>query len=270
MRRQYMIGAAVLVVAVVVAWLLWPVGDDREAAGGGSPAAGSGEPEPGPDEDPFAAFLEAAAREPLEPEEEEAELRRRWAERDEWSPEERRAWREKRRAERRERWARMSPEERRERLRRFVDIVPLGEEEPQLEPEDVMDALRGTRSQVRECMREHGGFRALREAMRDQRSASDGGLRGGLRVSFDVGADGTIAAEGIAIEPPPPEPFYDCFAGALTATQLPAPEAEARVELELGRRGGRRAPRRGDGEGATERADDGTPRERGTTVTVME
>lgn len=141
----------------------------------------------------------------------------------------------------RDRMRNMSPDERRQWLRRRVSITAIGPGEPQIGPDEVMDALRATGPYVRECMQAQGGTRAFREAMRNRASADGGpGVRGrGLSVSFDLSADGTPVSDTIEIVPAPPEPYYECFAGALAQAEIPAPGAEAHIELHMGRHGDR-------------------------------
>ncbi len=234
MRRAWIV-ALVLVVAVAGILLVLSRGGEEPPPRVDDAAAEA--PVEEPEEDDLAFLFDvadaSAARDPDEPGD-RAELRAGPQDGDD--PE---RWR-RRRERFRERFRNMSPEGRRQWLRRRVQITALGEGEPTIAPEEVMAALRETRGLARDCMREHGGFRALREAMR-RSAGADGGVRRGLTVSFDVTADGALDETSIAIEPPPPEPFYGCFADALLQAQLPPPGGEgARVDVRLGGGRGRR------------------------------
>lgn len=152
---------------------------------------------------------------------------------------EQREERRRRALERRERFMNMTPEQRSEWARRRVTISPLGAGAPALQPEDVVTAMQESRERVRQCIRERGGYRALREAMR---GGGDGGVgRRAMKMSFDVAADGTIDPSTLALEPEPPEPFHECFTSAIGETRMPPPgESGARVQFDFG---GGRGPR---------------------------
>lgn len=234
-----------LAAVLVAGWLLWPGGGENEPTEPAEPPA-----DEAPAEDPYAAFFEAAADRPLEeapaaegPSDLEGR-RAAWREKmRSMTEEERRAWREQRRERWREKMRNMTPEERRAFFRRFIEITPMGDEDPGLEPEQVAEALRATRPAVRDCVRANGGFRAFRDAMR-QAAPADGGARRRLSISFDLTPEGAIPDDSIAIDPAPPEPFYSCFADALASAQLPQPQADARIEMRMGGHHGRRGPRR--------------------------
>ena len=245
--RRWLIVVLAVIAASVAAALLWPSDDDP-------PPEAADPPEEDPlVEDDFALFFEEAG----DGRRDEGPERGRDARRD--RPEQggegfREVDREKRRERRREwreKMRNMSPEERRAWLSRRIRIESLGDTPPTLAPEDVAEAMRDSRRAARDCIREHGGFRALREAFGRSRSADAG--RRGFAMSFEVAPDGTVVSDSVAIEPAPPPPFYDCFAESIAQTTLPSPGEEgARVEMDLGRgrgRGGSR-PRRGDGEAA--------------------
>lgn len=226
--------AGVLLVGLVVAWLAWPASD--------GPPGRASEPSPvsAPDDDAdgWGSLLDDGPPDPSDdgpgarPWGEPGE--RRWAD-----PEARRRSREARRA----RFEAMTPEERLRWARRRVEIVALGPTEPTLDELEVLEALREVRPAVFECVRSRGGFRAMREAMTQ---AGDGGVRRGLRVSFDVTPEGTLAEGTLVLDPPPPAPFEGCIGDAWRGLSLPPPGPDgAAVEVSLGRgrgRGGGRGP----------------------------
>ena len=255
MKRGLVIGAGVLLLGAAVA-LLWTFA-------GADPEPPAADTEPG-DEGP--RFPDIAPYEFFQEDEGVGEAastagerrggmrfdREGWAQ---LSAEERRA----RRQEMRERWRNLSPEEREERFAaraaRRVRVEALGDEEPEIEPVEVMRSMREVRPQIRECIDQNGGWRAFREAATMGSPDAGAGGRGRMTVSLDVSASGQVGE--IALNPPPPEPFGGCFTSALANLELPPPNADARVEVQLGR-GGRRPGRdrgrlRGDDEGATKR-----------------
>lgn len=151
---------------------------------------------------------------------------------------------------RRERWwSQLSEEERaqaRARRRGRVEIVPLGPTPANLDEDGVRDALREQFPAMRECFREAGGFRAMREAMQAR------GATGRPTVRFDVGPDGAIAEGTLSIDPPMPDAFDACVRSAFTAARFGDVGGEgAGVEMQMGR--GRRR-------GGSDSLDGGTPR----------
>ena len=258
MKRGLVIGAGALLVGAAVA-LLWTfAGADPEP-----PVADTeprGEAPRFPDIAPYEFFREGEeAIEAASASRDDGERRGGMRfDREEWaqlSAEERRA----RRREMRERWRNMSPEEREERFAaraaRRVRVEALGDEEPEIEPVEVMRSMREVRPQIRECIDQNGGWRAFREAATMVSPDAGAGGRRRMTVSLAVSASGQVGE--IALNPPPPEPFGACFTSALANLRLPPPNAEARVEVQLGRGGRRRGrepgPRRGDDERATMR-----------------
>lgn len=162
------------------------------------------------------------------------------------SPSERDEWRA-----RREEWSQLSDEERAQRRARRggrIEIVPLGPTPSRLDEDGVRAALREQFPAMRDCFREAGGFRALREARRES------GATGRPTVRFDVGPDGAIAEGSLSIDPPMPDAFDGCVRSAFSAARFGDVGGEgAGVELEMGR--GRR------GRGAAS-LDGGVPRSR--------
>ena len=241
MQKRWLILLLGLALVAVAVALLWPT-DDRPAPESGAPPADDSMVE-----DDLAFFFEEPV-DPVPPEggrgrgDDGAEL----DEREGFRPIDREERRERRR-EWREKMRNMSPEERRAWLSRRIRIESLGDEPATLAPEDVAEAMRSSRRAARDCIREHGGFRALREAFGRNRGADAGRRR--FTMSFEVAPDGTVAPDTIALDPAPPPPFYDCFAESIAQTTLPPPgEAGARVEMDLGRgRRGRGGRRSGDG-----------------------
>jgi uncharacterized membrane protein YgcG len=250
MKHRWLIVVLGVVAAGTAVALLWP-SDDDDATDAAAP----------PEEDPLVedglAFFFDDDVGPGPAEGEAADEARDFGDgrREEWrrmDPEERRerrrAWREKMRN--------MTPEERRARLSRRIRIESLADAPATLEPEDVAESMRDSRRAARDCLREHGGFRALREAM-GRTARSDAG-RSRFRMSFEVGADGTVAPDSVAMDPAPPSPFYDCFAQSIAQTSFPPAGADgASVELDLGR-GGRGGGGGRDGRGGRARETSGT------------
>lgn len=232
-KRAIVIGGGLLLLAAVAA-LVW-LAAREEAPESEAPVAETEPAQRFPDVDPYEFFSEEGEPAPV-PASGPGAMgfgREDWAG---LSPEERRA----KRREMRERWQNMPPEERRERrlarAARRVKVLATGEGEPDLEAVDVMDSVREVRPQIRECVQDNGGWRALREAA--AAGVPDGGPRGPMTVAFDVSADGTVS--GVDMQPPPPEGFAQCFQSAFQSIQLPPPNSDARVEVQLGgRRGGR-------------------------------
>ena len=258
-KRTWVIGGGLLLVAIV-AVVAWAVSAGRDPV-----ASRSREPAEAelrfPDVDPFEFFQEEGAEDLDEtgsaPGPEQRGMRAR---RDEWTG----LSREERRAKRlamRERWLSMTPEERQEqraeRASRRVSVQATGEGVPQLEPVDVMESMREVRPQIRDCVRENGGWSALREASAAALPDGGAGGRGAMTVSFDVAADGAVS--GVAMQPPPPAAFAQCFESAFQSLQMPAPDAEARVDVQFGggrggrARGGARAVPQGMEAGETRR-----------------
>ncbi|MAQ18734.1 MAG: hypothetical protein CMN30_28550 [Sandaracinus sp.] len=241
-KRALVIGGGVLLVGIVAAlvWVATAAEEEERVVAEGDPEMRF------PDVDPYEFFREEDGDGAPEPSAEapapgtmmgfdrEAYAR--------LSPEERRA----KRREMRERWRNMTPEERQaaraERANRRVSIQATGEGEPALQPTDVMDSMRDVRPQIRDCVEQNGGWRALREA---SAGAADGGVRGPMNLSFDVAADGAVS--GVAMNPAPPGAFAQCFESAFQGLEMPAPGAEARVDVQLGRGGGGRRERNGRG-----------------------
>ena len=171
---------------------------------------------------------------------------------------------------RRERWQ--------ERWRRAVSIVSLGPSAPGIEPEQIRGALSPGRDALRGCIRDAGGWRALREARRAERgtengealTAADGeegsGRRGGRsrrRVSFDVRPDGTVEPNSIEMAPPVADAFDPCFRTFFSSARFEAVgEDGAHVELPMGPPGGRGGRFSGDGGVPGERRDWGRDRDR--------
>lgn len=159
---------------------------------------------------------------------------------------------------RRQRWQ--------ERWRRAVDIVPLGPADPGIDPGQLREALAAGRPALRECIRESGGWRALRAARRAEREAApqeEGatGIAGTgegrrrrprRRVSFDVRPGGDVDPESIAFSPPIPEAFQACFDAYIASAHFATVgEDGARVEMPMGPPGRRQG--RGDGDGGVPR-----------------
>lgn len=138
---------------------------------------------------------------------------------------------------------------RREQWRSRVDIAPLGENVPDIDPDAIGDALRENRPALRECIEESGGWRAMREARTAAREPLQGPpvegqrRRRGGRVLFDVRPDGTVDRETLEMDPPMPEPFTECFTEFFGNLELEGAGDGARVELPTrgggGGRGGR-------------------------------
>lgn len=142
----------------------------------------------------------------------------------------------------------------RQRLQRSVTITPLGDEPTTLTPEQVWESLADGRRAMRDCMRENGGFEALREARRAQEDPSGGaaptgttgaprgeGRRPRPRATFDVAPDGSLVAESLRIDSPLPAPFDRCMALLFQGARFEnPPTAGARVEMRMPGGGGRR------------------------------
>lgn len=139
-------------------------------------------------------------------------------------------------------------EERRERWRRGVDIVPLGPAAPGFDADALRDALDPGREALRQCVRDAGGWRAMRGARGGpERGGNEGrGPEGGDRrprrtASFDVRPDGTVDPGSVELEPAMPEPFDACFRTFFASARLEGVGADgARVEMPMGGRGRRR------------------------------
>lgn len=157
--------------------------------------------------------------------------------------------------ERRERW--------RERWRQRVEIVSLGPSSPTLDPDSIREALAPGRDALRACIREGGGWRALRRADRPPRPepAAEGETADGedaprrrrrrqrRSVSFDVGPDGTVDPESVVLEPPMPAELDGCFRTYFSSAQLDGAGADgARVELPMAGGRGRRRRNRSAGD----------------------
>jgi len=150
-----------------------------------------------------------------------------------------------------------------EQLRARIQLAPLGAREPTLTPEQLVATLQQHRGELRECVRQAGGFRALRTAAPPggdppagtaASAGTEGARPAGLRVRpqmrFDVGPDGRVVAGSVSIEPAVPEAFASCVAETLGAISFPPPGgdgAHAELPLGLGRGGGRRVPDGGVG-----------------------
>lgn|GEM_PF-3785126 len=155
-----------------------------------------------------------------------------------------------------------------ERLRARIQLAPLGAREPTLTPEQLVATLQQHRGALRECVRQAGGFRALRGGASAAGDApagtgapagtpvagAEGGRPRGPRVRpqmrFDVGPDGRVVAGSVSIEPAVPEAFSSCVAETLGAISFPAPGGDgvrAELPLGVGRGGGRRRPDGGVG-----------------------
>lgn len=200
-----------------------------------------------PEVDPYEFFASEGDDEPVavSRSDEPSRMAFRRADWERLSPEERRA----KRLEMRREWMEMTPAERAERraqrAARRIQVTPTGDGEPALEPIDVMTTLREVRPQIRECVQNNGGWRQFREAMAASANPDAGpGARGGMTLAFDVTAEGAV--DGLAMNPPPPEGFADCFTDAFGGLEMPAPGAGAHVEMSLGG-GGRRARVTGNG-----------------------
>lgn len=143
---------------------------------------------------------------------------------------------------------------RREQWRSRVDIAPLGENAPDIDPDAIGEALRENRPALRECIEESGGWRAMREARTaaresepEQPPAEGERRRRGGRVVFDVRPDGTVDRDTLQMDPPMPEPFTDCFTNFFGNLELEGAGDGARVELPT--RGGGGGRGRGGREG---------------------
>jgi len=150
-----------------------------------------------------------------------------------------------------------------EQLRARIQLAPLGAREPTLTPEQLVATLQQHRGELRECVRQAGGFRAIRAgapAGSDSPAGTaapagvEGARAGGPRVRpqmrFDVGPDGRVVAGTVSIEPAVPAAFSSCVAETLGAISFPPPGgdgAHAELPLGLGRGGGRRVPDGGVG-----------------------
>ncbi|HEY8427010.1 MAG TPA: hypothetical protein VIL20_01495 [Sandaracinaceae bacterium] len=200
-RKAWIGGIAVALIAGV-GLVLWLAGDEEERAAPDAEADDEWEDEWLDVDDDGDLAMERSPRRPSVPREPLP------------SP----TAREARRAEWRERW------------RRSVDIVPLGPSDPGFDADDLRAALAPGREALRECVREAGGWRALREAFR---AAGRPRRRG--TVSFDVLPDGRVDAGSISFEPPIPERFDPCFRTFFASARLERVGADgARVELPMG------------------------------------
>ncbi len=247
MTNRVRAGVAVGVAALlgVVAWVAWPRGGEPSHHADAGPA----EAPPGEgDDNPFASWLDdqppgpderrppdRGARQPDEGSLSDEERQRRgYAAGREW----RREWEsmsDEERAARRAEWM--------ARMRSRVEIVPLGPDEPTLAPEQVFQALGQHRGEMRDCMREAGGFRAMAQGSDPSRRRTMG---------FDVGPDGRVAPGTVSFDPPLPDPdLARCFSTVIESASLGNVGGDgARVDLPLpGRRRGRRSADGGVGRG---------------------
>jgi len=122
----------------------------------------------------------------------------------------------------------------RERFRRRVEIVSLGPGEPGLDADQVFEGIREVRPAMRECVREAGGFQALR--------GEDGAPRR-RSVVFDVQADGSVAEGSVGLDTTLPPELATCFTDIFESASFEPPGDDgARVEVRFGRgrRGGAR------------------------------
>lgn len=236
------IGGGVLLLGAV-AVLVWALSKEDEPERFGRDA----DPEVAfPEVDPYEFFREDGDEDD-EPEETSAMgMRARGMEfsREDWrglTPEQRRA----KRLEMREEWQQMTPAERAERrarrAARRVQVSALGDEEPALEPVDVMNTVREVRPQIRDCVEQNGGWRQFREQMAASANPDGGAGRRGMSLAFDVMANGDVGE--LQMNPPPPEGFSDCFTNAFSGLEMPAPGADAHVEIQFGGRRGRASAR---------------------------
>lgn len=244
-QRSVIIGGGVLLLGAAAA-LVWSLSGDEEPERFGREAEVRTS---FPEVDPYEFFAAEDEDEPLEAAPAAPGMRRRGMgfSRADWerlTPEERRA----KRLEMRREWLQMTPAERAERraqrAARRVRVSALGEEEPALEPVDVMNTVREVRPQIRDCVQQNGGWRQFREQMAASASPDAGAGNRGMSLAFDVLADGSVG--DLAMNPPPPEGFSDCFTSAFDGLEMPAPGADARVEIQLGG-GGARARARNNG-----------------------
>lgn len=221
--------AVALIAVFGTAWLLWPKGVSDESLEVEAPV----EDEPSAEEIDSILGLESPEAQ------ERPSAERRPPRFDQMSEEEREAWRERRRERRermRERWQNATPEERKRWAERRVSIQPLGDTAPEIEAVEVLDAMRELRPQMRDCIRDNGGFGALRDAMR----SADAGPRGGMTVSFELSAEGTVNEGSFAMSPAPPAVYQQCFEKALGNLNAPVPGGDgAAIEMRMGRGGGR-------------------------------
>ncbi len=241
--------AIVIVTLGFIAWALWPksISDER--------LEGDQEDSELETADEIDSFL---GLEPAAPDETSSDRPPRGRDRTDWTEQEREQWRaqrEERRQRRRERWQNASPEQRKRWAERRVSIEPLGDNPPQIEALDILEAMRELRPKMRDCIRSSGGFGVLRDAMR----SADAGPRGGLTVSFELSSEGAVNDGSLVISPAPPKAYLACFEQTLSQLDAPVPGGDgAAIELRMGRRGGRpRIPQTEPSNAA------GTPNERG-------
>jgi hypothetical protein len=143
-----------------------------------------------------------------------------------------------------------------------VDIASLGPSAAGIEPDQIREALSPGREALRVCIRDAGGWRALREARRSERGSSgsaegaatgseEGAGRRGRsrrRVSFDVRPDGTVEPDSVEMTPPIADAFDPCFRTFFASARFDTVGDDgARVELPMGPPGGRRGRFSGDG-----------------------
>lgn len=136
-----------------------------------------------------------------------------------------------------------------DRFRARIQLAALGPRPPLLTPEQLVATLQQNRAPLRECVRQAGGFRAMR-AGAAAGGTPDGGPRMRPSMRFDIGADGRVVPGTVSLEPAGPEGLSTCVADALLAVQFPPAGGDgAHVELPLGlgRGGGRRRPDGGVG-----------------------
>jgi hypothetical protein len=134
-----------------------------------------------------------------------------------------------------------TPERRVGRLAERVEITPLGSSETQLSPEDVVEVFREARSEIRECMREHGIPRAEFRAARGE----------ARRITFDVDAAGGVLAESIQVDPPMSEGLNECYLRGLGGGRTVAAGGDgARVHVDMPAMGSRRGAEGDDVRGA--------------------
>lgn len=234
------IGGGVLLLGAV-AVLVWSLTDEEEPQRFGRESAGADVAFP--EVDPYEFFREEGDGDEVATAEPSAMgMRGRGMEfsRADWerlTPEERRA----KRLEMREEWQRMTPAERAERrarrAARRVQVSALGDEEPALEAVDVMNTVREVRPQIRDCVEQNGGWQQFREQMAASANPDGGGGGRGMNLAFDVMANGQVG--DLAMNPPPPEGFSDCFTNAFSGLEMPAPGADAHVEIQFGGARGR-------------------------------
>ncbi|MBX3270499.1 MAG: hypothetical protein KF729_09575 [Sandaracinaceae bacterium] len=134
-----------------------------------------------------------------------------------------------------------------ERWRRAVQIEALGARAPTVTPDAIRAALAPSRAQLRECVGEAGGWRALFRARREQRREGATGDeppaergRRRSRVAFDVTPEGTVRPDSLRFDPPMPAAFAPCFEEHFLGLRLEDVGDGAHVELPMGPPSGRR------------------------------